>query len=116
MYVGDGKLRHVAVFLDGFINGLGACGVESPMSVWSRWVELRFGIWDCAWHWTSILIHAFGDEPSALRALPSLYREYIAAVERDGVDGVERGHEERFPRTGGLSFAPGVSPPGGCGV
>lgn len=116
MYVGDGNLFHVALFLNGYVEGLAACGAESPMPSWTKWIEVRFGISDPAWHWTSILVHAFGDERAALSALPSLYTEYRAAVDQDGLDGIERTHATQFADGAKRGpFVPGARPRQSCG-
>jgi hypothetical protein len=54
-----------------------------------RWVELRFEIHHPAWHWTRILIHAYGTDALAIAALPTLFRAYLADLATFGVDGIE---------------------------
>ena len=115
MFVGDGRLRHVAMFLDGFTEALSLSGAPCPMAAWRPWIELRYGISDPAWHWTGILIHAFGSDTAALHAIPSLFSEYRKALVAVGVDEIERAHAVRFPR--GVEqprHAPDVQPPIGC--
>ena len=97
MYVGRCSLRRVSAYLDGYEHALGDVGIsETPLAGWGRWVELRFLISHAAWHWTRILLHAFGSDAAAIEALPGLYREFLLQREALGVEGIEAEHERRL--------------------
>jgi hypothetical protein len=90
MYVGEGSLKAVSHYLDGYDHAMEDHGATpSPLYGWMRWVEMRFLISHSAWHWTRILVHVYGSDGAALESLPSLYEEFLADRESMGVDGIE---------------------------
>ena len=97
MYVGTSSLRAVSFYLAGYSHAVGDLGeAEAPLDGWMRWVELRFSICHPAWHWTRILEHHFGSSPEAIKALPSLYREFLAKRAEIGLEGIESEHQRYF--------------------
>jgi hypothetical protein len=97
MYVGKCSLRAVSDYLSGYDYALHDLGcAELPLSGWMSWVEARFLISHPAWHWTRILLHAYGTDQAALEALPQLYQEFLARRAAIGVEGIEAEHTSRF--------------------
>jgi hypothetical protein len=88
--VGCGSLMGICHYLDGYRHAISALGYRDPLDAWTPWVDLRFGIHHTAWHWTRILLHAYGTDEAAIRALPELYCEYIKARAELGTEGIER--------------------------
>ena len=81
----------------GYDHALGDVGRgELPLSGWMRWVESRFLISHPAWHWTRILLHAYGSDRAAIEALPQLHQEFLARRTIIGVEGIEDEHRRRF--------------------
>lgn len=52
-----------------------------------RWTEAKFCIFSPGWNWVRILQHVYGDDRSAISALPQLYDEFCA--ETQGVSSEE---------------------------
>lgn len=107
MYVGRRSLRDVCNYLDGYIHGVEAAGSASKAHAWrgfQRWAEMRFGIFHTAWHWTRILLHEFGSDRACFEALPSLYDEFIADLERLGIDGIEAETKRRLQQEHGQHY------------
>jgi hypothetical protein len=97
MYVGRCSLRAVSAYLDGYDHASGDLGQpELPLSGWGHWVESRFLISHPAWHWTRILLHAYGTDRAAIEALPQLYQEFLARRAAIGVEGIVDEHGRRF--------------------
>jgi hypothetical protein len=97
MYVGKCSLRAVSAYLDGYDHASGDLGqAELPLSGWGHWVESRFLISHPAWHWTRILLHAYGTDRAAIEALPQLYQEFLACRAAIGVEGIVDEHGSRF--------------------
>jgi hypothetical protein len=90
LYVGRVSLRAVGHYLDGYDQALRDAGIgETPLRGWSRWVESRFLISHPAWHWTRILVHAYGNDHSAIAALPQLFDQFLIERRLVGVEGIE---------------------------
>ncbi len=94
MYVGSPSLSAIGHFLSGFTFGLVNAGRRDPLDGWTRWIELRHGIFHPAWHWTRILLHAYGDDAAAIAALPELYRAFVQDRAKLGTDGIGRALRE----------------------
>jgi hypothetical protein len=109
MYVGTTSLPRVANFIDGYCHAMWDLGCSpNPLDGWMRWVELRFGISHSGWSWTRILVHSFGTDDAAIRALPALFKEFLSEKQRIGVDALLEQHRVKFHETGGF-FAPSVT-------
>ena len=89
MYVGQGSLRAVSVYLDGYCHALTDNGHPDPLSGWRIWVYHKFLIWHPAWHWTRVLLHVYGSDRGALIELPSLYAEFATARDLLDADATE---------------------------
>lgn len=94
--MGTNSLAAVSHYLDGYAH---ASADHELLEGWRIWVELRFGICHPAWHWTRILLHAYGSDGPALAALPQLYDEFVAERQRDGLESIVERWESKF---GGL--------------
>ena len=68
-----------------------------------RWVELRLGILHSAWHWTRILLHVYGCDELAIKALPALFREFETERGRIGIEAIFAKHEREFAGPLGIS-------------
>jgi len=88
MYVGRSSLVDVSHFLAGYCMGLSEAGLATPFDGFMRWVEMKFLIRHPGWHWTRILLHNYGSDLASLRALPSLYEEFLDDLERLGSTGI----------------------------
>ena len=90
MYVGHCSLVSVSNYLTGYCHCLSDTGQEeTPMDGFMRWTEMRFRIRHPAWHWTRILLHAYGNDWAAISALPALFDEFVVDREQLGIEGIE---------------------------
>ncbi|MFT3766701.1 MAG: hypothetical protein QM820_14480 [Minicystis sp.] len=89
MWVGSSSLADIGHFLNGFRHAVSLMGLPDPLDAWTRWVELRFGVFSPAWHWTRILVHVFGSDEAAIAALPELCRSYLHDRDELGSKGIE---------------------------
>jgi hypothetical protein len=97
MFVGSGQLWDVAIYLSGLEDGLARGNAEMLVAPsWQRWVEGRFLIFSPGWHWSRILVHAFGSDEAALTSLPSLYDEFFVDLDLLGSKGIEERTTQRL--------------------
>ena len=96
LYVGTSSLRDVDIYLAGYGHALEDSGHQHPFAGWMRWIESRFLISHPAWHYTRILLHAYGTDRAALDAIPELHKEFVAVRASIGREGVEAQHRRRF--------------------
>ena len=88
MYVGRNSLWDLSHYLSGYCHGASDAGVKHNFDCrFQRWVESKFGIFSSGWNWVRILQHEYGDDQSAINALPVLYDDF--RTETDGVSDAE---------------------------
>ena len=82
MYVGRSSLWDLSHYLAGYCHGSSDAGDKVEFDYrFQRWVEGRFGVFSAAWNWVRILQHEYGDDFSAIQALPGLYDEFRTQTE-----------------------------------
>ena len=111
MWVGTGRLRDVAIFIEGYCSGLASIAGESPLAGWRDWIETRYLISHPAWHWTSILRHIYGSDSAALAALPDLFAQYKSETKGCSPDLLAERHQQAFLRAYGVGFHSPGDPP-----
>lgn len=111
MYVGRCSLWDLGNYLSGYTAGYAQRhdGEDHPFAGFSFWVEMKFVICHPAWHWTRILLHEYGDDASAIAALPVLYHEFRLDVERLGFEELRLKKEKLFSRYRCGSVAPDLT-------
>jgi hypothetical protein len=81
MYVGECSLEAIGHFLAGYDQALIDMGQsDNPIGMWRAWLRTRLGAVHDERHWTHILSAAYGDDSSAIQALPGLYEEFVATA------------------------------------
>ena len=82
MYVGRNSLWDLSHYFAGFCHGADVAGVSIKFGMrFQRWIESKFCIFGAGWHWVRILQHEYGDDQSAIAALPALYDEFCAIAD-----------------------------------
>ncbi len=112
MWVGSARLRDVALFLDGFCQGIESATGVRPLLGWHTWIETRYLISHPAWHWTAILRHAHGSDSAALAALPSLVAAFESETRGCSTQLLDQRHRDAFLSAFGAEHhAPSEQPP-----
>lgn len=97
LYVGRLSIDAVSHYLSGYEHALSDLGAEIiPLDGWMEWVQFRFLIRSAAWGWPRILLHVYGSDEAAIKALPSLHKEFMSDRQRLGIDGIELEQKRRL--------------------
>lgn len=82
MFVGRTSLWDLSHYFAGYCHCASDAGIVVNFGErFQRWVESRFAIFSSGWNWVRILQHEFGDDRSAIAALPALYDEFRRATD-----------------------------------
>jgi hypothetical protein len=98
MYVGKPSVRLIAIYMSGYEHALEDHEMGSITNGFGAWIFLKYDIYDSAWSWMRVLLHAFGDESLAVKKLPILVREFLMDHDpRNGLDWINIELTRRFP-------------------
>ena len=90
MYVGTVSLRSVGHYFAGYCAAIEDSGIPADeFRGFIIWLSERFLISHSAWHWTRILIHTYGSDAAAIKALPDLFVEYTRTKEGKSLSELE---------------------------
>ncbi|WP_347253496.1 hypothetical protein [Leminorella grimontii] len=99
-YVMEETIEDIRILLVGYSYAFNTKS-QYPLGGWVRWIELHFLIRSAAWSWAKILLHAYGDNDSAIRSLPDLYEKFLIQRAQLGVKGIEQELEKQLISTYG---------------